>query len=385
MTKHQTLAYGAALPAPFLDALQELLGTYMSPNMSLSVLNATTVQLAGSTDNGQVALSINGSWRYNATSVTATHPGGAAGIYALWATGSANAFAVGPPEVDTTSYAFALEIRASGTPSTAISRQIGYVEWNGSAITRANLLLDDSALRGTAEPGDYIFSASASRAGALLADGSSQLRASFPALFQSLGGTSSPYGLPDGTHFNVPDCRGRLLMCAGSGVGLTVRVIGTNGGVETVTLSAAQSGVPAHTHPSGGAASGTTGTGTTGTGTSGTGTTGTGTSGNDSPDHVHAESTALAIPNTGALAPGTGSFDTALPSPGGINTGGASTRHQHSVPGLSVPGLSIPGLSIPSLSASVTDPSTPANSAAAAGASHDNMPPWFSAYVFVKT
>lgn len=375
MTKHQTLAYGAALPAPFLDALQELLGTYLSPNMAISVLSGTTVQLAGSTDNAQVALAISGRWRYNTGSVTATHPGGAAGIYALWATASDNAFAVGPPEVDTTNYTFGLEIRASGSPATAISRQIGYVEWSGTAITRANLILDDSALRGTLEPGDYIFSASASRAGAVLADGSSQLRTAFPALFQAVGGTSSPYGFADGTHFNLPDARGRLLIGAGAGAGLTVRVIGANGGVEVVTLSGAQSGVPAHTHPSGG-----TGTGTTGTGLTGSGATGTGTSGTDSPDHTHTTDVGMTAQFVGQA--NSGPTTVLLDQSGTANraSGGASARHAHSVPSLSVPQLSVPSLSV-----SVTDPSTPANSAAAAAASHDNMPPWLAAYVFVKT
>src|SRR5438552_2455614 len=53
--------------------------------------------------------------------------------------------------------------------------------------------------------------------GYLLCDGGSHLRAgvdgvgdAYPTLFAALGGASSPYGLPDGTHFNVPDLRGRV-------------------------------------------------------------------------------------------------------------------------------------------------------------------------------
>jgi microcystin-dependent protein len=402
MTKNRSLVYGAALPQDFLDSIQELLGTYISPNMVATVLNTTTIQLAAGTDNAQITLAINGRWRYVTTAVNATHPGGSAGIYALWATASDNSFAIGPPEVDSTVYDFALEIRASGTPGTALSRQIGYVEWNGSAITNVRLLGDDSATRATLEPGDYILSASATRQGALLCDGASYLRTAFPALFNALGGTSSPYGLPDGTHFNVPDCRGRSLIGAGTGAGLTLRTAGGTGGEERHTLSAAESGVPAHTHPSGGTGAGTTGTGTTGTGTTGTGTTGTGTTGTgntgtgttgvDSPDHNHNDHfTAGSVAGAGTLAP----VASGVANNWDNQTGGANQRHAHSVPalsvpglsvpGLNVPGLSVPGLSVPSLTVSITDPSTPANTPAAASTSHENMSPWLAGFVFVKT
>lgn len=54
----------------------------------------------------------------------------------------------------------------------------------------------------------------------------------------------SPWGLGDGaTTFNVPDFRRKMAYGAGNGV-----AAGATGGVETVTLTAAQSGVPAHTH-----------------------------------------------------------------------------------------------------------------------------------------
>ena len=47
-----------------------------------------------------------------------------------------------------------------------------------------------------------------------------------------------PYGLGDGsTTFNVPDIRGRSPIGAGTGSGLTARVLGTNYGGETVTLT----------------------------------------------------------------------------------------------------------------------------------------------------
>lgn len=99
------------------------------------------------------------------------------------------------------------------------------------------------------QPGDLKTTARATApTGWLLCDGASVLRADFPALFAALGGASSPYGLPDGTHFNVPDFRGRSPMGPGTGtaVGATAKTLGQKAGEETHTLSLAET--PAHSH-----------------------------------------------------------------------------------------------------------------------------------------
>ena len=57
-----------------------------------------------------------------------------------------------------------------------------------------------------------------------------------------------PTGWRVGSNLQLPDARGRALAVAGSGPGLTARALGDLFGVETVTLTAVQSGLVAHTH-----------------------------------------------------------------------------------------------------------------------------------------
>ncbi len=79
-------------------------------------------------------------------------------------------------------------------------------------------------------------------AGWLLCDGRSVTRAMYPALFDAIG---TAHG-GDGTNFNLPDLRGRTVVGAGQGTGLTMRTLGQNFGAETQTLTVAQ--MPAHSH-----------------------------------------------------------------------------------------------------------------------------------------
>ena len=67
--------------------------------------------------------------------------------------------------------------------------------------------------------------------------------------------TSTTYGSGDGsTTFNVPDLRGRVVAGLDNMGGTdaarlsTANTLGTTTGAETVTLTSAQSGVPAHSH-----------------------------------------------------------------------------------------------------------------------------------------
>jgi microcystin-dependent protein len=77
----------------------------------------------------------------------------------------------------------------------------------------------------------------------LACDGASLLRADYPDLFAVIGVI---YGSVDGTHFNLPDARGRIFMDAGTGPGLTARSIGASLGEETHLLTVTET--PSHSH-----------------------------------------------------------------------------------------------------------------------------------------
>lgn len=93
--------------------------------------------------------------------------------------------------------------------------------------------------------------------GWLLCDGTSYLQASYAALFTAIGTT---YGSADGSHFNVPDMRGRIPIGVGTGAGggtsgtglptggsaLSAIARGTWKGEETHILTTTE--MPSHTH-----------------------------------------------------------------------------------------------------------------------------------------
>lgn len=74
-------------------------------------------------------------------------------------------------------------------------------------------------------------------------DGASLLRTDYPDLFNVVGTT---YGAVDGTHFSLPDMRGRAAMGTGTGTGLSPRALGDSIGEEDHTLTTGESAN--HTH-----------------------------------------------------------------------------------------------------------------------------------------
>lgn len=94
--------------------------------------------------------------------------------------------------------------------------------------------------------------------GWLFCDGQQLPISEYETLFNLIGTT---YGGDGQTTFNLPDLRGRLPLHQGTAQGTTF-VIGESGGVEQVTLTAAQ--VPQHTHTLSGSAANATQTSPTG-------------------------------------------------------------------------------------------------------------------------
>lgn len=149
MTRHFDATRGLPLPEYALDALFDLVSTYVSPNFKVALLNPTTVQVAASTENDVVTIAVQGRIRYRTTAVQAAMPGTpGAGTYDVYVTGSDNSYSNSPqPDTDNTVYDFGLEIRTSGTPATDIYRKVATVTWNGTAITGVTQLV------GAATPG----------------------------------------------------------------------------------------------------------------------------------------------------------------------------------------------------------------------------------------
>jgi microcystin-dependent protein len=84
--------------------------------------------------------------------------------------------------------------------------------------------------------------------GWLVCDGSAVSRTIYANLFTAIG---TVYGSGDGsTTFNVPDYRGRTILGAGTGTGLTTRAMGQTGGEESHILTTPE--MPAHSHTMGG-------------------------------------------------------------------------------------------------------------------------------------
>ena len=136
MTKHRDFATLDVFPAGFLDALTEFLGSYASATFVLDKSAGTTVRVQAGSGNAQVALAINGQWRFISSNVTATVPGGTgAGVYPIYVTSQANNAA--QEDAGTFDYSFGLKLvtAPTGTGAETISRTVGTFTFDGTAIT----------------------------------------------------------------------------------------------------------------------------------------------------------------------------------------------------------------------------------------------------------
>lgn len=124
--------------------------------------------------------------------------------------------------------------------------------WRSDLRKDANFNDTQSILEALVPTGTLLdFAGETAPAGYLLQDGKSYSTTEYNRLFKVIG---YKYG-GSGSNFNVPDSRGRTIVHAGSGPGLTVRTLAAKEGAETIKLTTGQT--EAHTHtqtPVGGSA-----------------------------------------------------------------------------------------------------------------------------------
>ena len=89
-----------------------------------------------------------------------------------------------------------------------------------------------------------MFGGSTAPSGYLICDGTAYSRTTYSTLYAIIGNS---FGSGDGsTTFNVPDLRSRTALGAGTGTGLSSRILGSSGGEETHVLTVPE--MPSHTH-----------------------------------------------------------------------------------------------------------------------------------------
>lgn len=163
------------------------------------------------------------------------------GIEALETAEAAAADATTALDIATTADAMASSALASAYTAKATA------DANALAITALQTTVSDLQTRGWS-PGDFkatfaetTFSTTEDE-GWLELDGSTVVAATFPNL------AAVKPSWVSGANLVLPDCRGRCVIAAGTGAGLTNRVLDSTGGSEEVTLTSAQSGLRSHLH-----------------------------------------------------------------------------------------------------------------------------------------
>ena len=134
--------------------------------------------------------------------------------------------------------------------SKIVDGSVGTAELADGSVSAAKL---DAGLTSQNLPAGMIVpfaGSSAPASGWLLCTGQAISRTTYSGLFNIIGTT---YGSGDGsTTFNIPDMQGRVSV--GKSADAEFDTLGKTGGVKSVTLSAAQSGIAAHSHPASSAA-----------------------------------------------------------------------------------------------------------------------------------
>ncbi|WCB95493.1 tail protein [Baekduia alba] len=300
--KHRSFDPLDQFPSSWPNAIQEFVSGLGAFQVRIKPGAPGTLQVPAGAGNDQVAIPIEGRWRYVTANVERAGSGAARDVD-VYVTATDNVFTAGfPGEVDSTDYSFVLAVVDAATvPSgVAIKRRVAQAQWNGSAFTDVAPIVGGQ-LTVPGSSGDMKVTARATAPlGWLIANGAAVSRSTYSSLFAAIG---TAFGAGDGaTTFNLPDLRGRVPMGAGTAAGAhgaTAHAVGVVLGEETHRITSAESGV-----------------------------NGNGTTGDDAPDHVHGLG--------GTALRDSGTFQNwQLPAGAGreieqfSSTGGASARHRH--------------------------------------------------------
>jgi hypothetical protein len=130
------LDYGDPAAEAFFDATQEVLGTL--GRLDLTLASATTIRALAGAGPDESGMGIGGALRWMDANVDRVMPAAAAGRFDIYVTTGPTLIAPGAPPVDTTDYSWDLAIVAAGAPApaTAYAKRVGYLDWDGAAITR---------------------------------------------------------------------------------------------------------------------------------------------------------------------------------------------------------------------------------------------------------
>lgn len=139
-SRNRTFARQEIFPSYIFNRLQDRLGPLT--NLRLRRVNATTIEAVADTGDDAAVISIEGRWRFVEAPVQRAAPGGAAGVFAIFAVATDNDVVASPEaNTDETVYDFDLRIVADGsTPAllageVEIFGRIGRLTWDGAAIT----------------------------------------------------------------------------------------------------------------------------------------------------------------------------------------------------------------------------------------------------------
>lgn len=220
-------------------------GTYAHPAWNDAVLNKTITTADGSNPRRDIVVMY---IDYNQTPSTAVS-NNTNGVVAIIVVAGTPAGSPSDPNDATIQSAV-----GSGNPFIKLAR----VRVGAGVTTIGDSVIDDLRTFGYSRKHPGVvddFAGSTAPTGTLLCYGQSLLRADYPELFAVIGTT---YGAADGTHFSLPDLRGRAIAgkddMGGSSAnrltnqsgGLDGDTLGASGGAETHTLTTAQQA--SHTH-----------------------------------------------------------------------------------------------------------------------------------------